>query len=185
MTQNFCKCIPPPHPSWKCASAQLKGLPNAVAVIDGTSLIYIHVPKPTYRLFIIVDIGIIFIEFTRFVSLIILIHYALYKRVLCTSKWYTYHAYTEFYTGNRPKPRSTFPKRMIHPRRHDFSNWDPFINTYTRPKINKHVIWKMKLYHAIGILWTVISSAALSSRGKQMKLMNKSKAVYIKFHNLL
>lgn len=110
MTQNFCKCIPPPHPSWKCASAQLKGLPNAVAVIDGTSLIYIHVPKPTYRLFIIVDIGIIFIEFTRFVSLIILIHYALYKRVLCTSKWYRYHAYTEFYIGNRPKPRSTFLK---------------------------------------------------------------------------
>lgn len=70
---------------------------------------------------------------------------------------------------------------MIHPQRHDFSNSNHFINTYTRAKINKHVIWEMKLYRAIGTLWTVISSAALSSRGKQMKLMNKSKTVYIKF----
>lgn len=107
MPHNFCKLNPPP--SWKCGSAQLEGLPNADAVIDGTSHIYIHVPKPTYSLLIIVVIGIIFIESTRFVSLIILIHYALYKRVLCTSKWYTYHACTDFFTVNRPKPMSHFP----------------------------------------------------------------------------
>lgn len=109
MPQNFCKLNTPP--SWKCGSAQLEGLPNAVAVIDGTSNINIHLPKPTYRLLMVV--GIISIESTRFVSLIILIHYALYKRVLCTSKWYTYHACTEFFTVNRPKPRSNFPNEWF------------------------------------------------------------------------
>lgn len=58
------------------------------------SIIYL---KPTYMLFIIVDISVIS-RFTQFVSLIILIHYALYEAG--SSKYY---AHTEFYTGKRPK----------------------------------------------------------------------------------